>query len=119
MEPSRSAKANDPHCTKGRGRERGRRSAVAAGVVLATGLAVPGLAVPGLAPRSANAEPAPGMDALRQQADQLNTQLEQLTEQYDGLRVRLRQAQRAAAIAEETARRETAALKGIQHQVGK
>jgi cell wall-associated NlpC family hydrolase len=120
MEPSRSAKANDPHCTKGRGRERARRSALAAGVVLATGLALPpGFPVPGLAPRAANAEPAPGMDALRQQAGQLNTQLEQLTEQYDGLRVRLRQAQRAAVIAEETARQETAALKGIQHQVGK
>jgi cell wall-associated NlpC family hydrolase len=59
------------------------------------------------------------MDALRKQADQLGEQLEQLTEEYDGLRVRLRQAQRAAAVAEQTARQETAALKTVQHQIGR
>jgi cell wall-associated NlpC family hydrolase len=116
MEPSRPAKAHDPqHRAKRRATERARhRPAVAAGVagvLLVTGLALP---LP-----AATAKPGPGMDALREQADQLNTQLEQLTEQYNGLKVRLQQAQRAAAIAQETSRRETTSLKGIQHQIGR
>ena len=109
MEPSRPAKAHDPqHRVKGRSR---RRSAVVTGVFLVTGLALP--------LRAANAEPGPGMDALRRQADQLNTQLEQLTEQYNGLRVRLQQAQQAATIAKETSRRESKTLNGIQQHIGR
>ena len=86
---------------------------IAAGVLLAAGVTA------ATTPRAAEAKPAPGIDALRRQADQLNTQLEQLTEQYDGLRVRLRQAQRAAEIAKATSQRESAALKGIQQRVGR
>jgi peptidoglycan DL-endopeptidase CwlO len=104
MEPSRTAKAH----------HRQHRTTVVTGVLLGAGLILP---TPARA--AAPAKPTPGIDALRQQADQLNTQLEQLTEQYDGLRVRLRQAQRASTIAQATSQRETKALKGIQHRVGR
>jgi peptidoglycan DL-endopeptidase CwlO len=103
MEPSRPAKAHD-------GQHRTRNTLIT-GIMIAAGLALP-------ASRAA-AKPTPGIDALRQQADQLNTQLEQLTEQYDGLRVRLQQAQQAERIAKATSRRETAALRGIQQRVGR
>ncbi|WP_329238896.1 NlpC/P60 family protein [Actinoallomurus sp. NBC_01490] len=103
MEPSRTAKAHHrPHRS---------RNTVVAGILLTGGLILPS--------PSAEAKPAPRIDALRQQADQLNTQLEQLTEQYDGLRVRLRQAQRASTIAKATSQRETKALKAIQQRVGR
>jgi cell wall-associated NlpC family hydrolase len=103
MEPSRPAKAHY-------GQHRTRNSVIT-GILLAAGLTMPA--------QAAGAKPGPGIDALRQQAGQLNTQLEQLTEQYDGLRVRLQQAQRAAQIARATSRRETTALQGIQHRVGR
>jgi peptidoglycan DL-endopeptidase CwlO len=106
MEPSRTAKAHH--------RQHRSRHTVLTGVLLGAGLVLPAPAA-----GAAQAKPAPGIDALRRQADQLNTQLEQLTEQYDGLRVRLRQAQRASTIADATSRRETKALKGIQHRVGR
>jgi cell wall-associated NlpC family hydrolase len=103
MEPSRPAKAHyGQHRT---------RNTVITGILLTAGLALPA--------QAAEAKPGPGIDVLRQQAGQLNTQLEQLTEQYDGLRVRLQQAQRAAQIAKVTSRRETTALKGIQQRVGR
>jgi cell wall-associated NlpC family hydrolase len=103
MEPSRPAKAHD--------RQHRTRNTVITGVLLAAGLVLP--------PQAAGAKPTPGIDVLRQQADQLNTQLEQLTEQYDGLRVRLEQAQRAATIAKATSQREAKALKVIQQRVGR
>ena len=104
MEPSRSAKAHHRQHRTGK--------TVVAGILLAAGLSA-------LPAKHAGAKPAPGIDALRQQAEQLNTQLEQLTEQYDGLRVRLQQAQRAAEIAKATSTRETKALKSIQQHVGR
>lgn len=106
MEPSRSAKAHH-------GQHRSTNTVIT-GVLLVAGFA--------MAPHAAQAtpmKPAPGIDALRRQADQLNTRLEQLTEQYDGLRVRLRQAQRATEIAKATSGRESMALKTIQHRVGR
>jgi peptidoglycan DL-endopeptidase CwlO len=102
MEPSRSANAH----------HRPYRGTLGL-MLLAAALAVT------MAPRPAEAKPAPGIDALRRQADQLNTQLEQLTEQYDGLRVHLRQAQRATEIATATSRRESMALTGTQRRVGR
>jgi peptidoglycan DL-endopeptidase CwlO len=102
MEPSRSAKAHH--------RQHRITNAVIGGVLLTTGLALP---------QRADAKPVPRIDVLRQQAEQLNTQLEQLTEQYDGLRVRLEQAQQAAKIAKATSLREGKALKGIQQRVGR
>ena len=110
MEPSRPADAHDPqHHAKSPVR---RRSAVATVVFLVTGLALAW-------PAAAYAKPRPGMDALRQQADQLNNQLEQLTEQYNGLKVRLQQAQRAALIAKKTWQHESKALKTVQEQIGR
>src|SRR5690242_19711695 len=79
-------------------------------------LVVAGLASPAPA---ATARPGPRIDALRQRADQLNNQLEQLTEQYNGLKVRLEQAQRAAVVAGQTSARAAQALKAIQHKVGR
>jgi peptidoglycan DL-endopeptidase CwlO len=79
-------------------------------------LAVAGLASPALAD---TARPGTRIDALRQRADQLNNQLEQLTEQYNGLKVRLEQAQRAAVVAGQTSARAAQALKAIQHKVGR
>lgn len=105
MEPSRSAKAHH--------RQHRSTKLVITGIFLTAGMAT------AMTPRAAEAKPTPGIDALRKQADRLNTQLEQLTEQYDGLRVRLQQAQRAAQIAKATSRRESAALKGIQLRVGR
>jgi peptidoglycan DL-endopeptidase CwlO len=104
MEPSRSAKAHH--------RQHRTSKTVITGILLAAGLSA-------LPAKHAGAKPAPGIDTLRQQADQLNTQLEQLTEQYDGLRVRLQQAQRAAEVAKATSTRETKALKSIQQRVGR
>jgi cell wall-associated NlpC family hydrolase len=72
-----------------------------------------------LPPAAADARPSPHIDALRQRADQLGTRLEQLTEQYDGLRVRLAQAQRAAAVADATSARATKALRAVQRKVGR
>jgi peptidoglycan DL-endopeptidase CwlO len=97
MEPSRSAKAHH--------RQHRSMTLVVTGVLLAAGLAT-------ARPPRAEAKPTPGIDALRRQAGQLNTQLEQL-------RVRLQQAQRATEIAKATSHRESAALKGIQERVGR
>ncbi|GAA4627131.1 C40 family peptidase [Actinoallomurus vinaceus] len=83
---------------------------------VALALVVAGLASPALAD---TARPGPGIDALRQRADQLNNQLEQLTEQYNGLKVRLEQAQRAAVVAGQTSARAAQALKAIQRKVGR
>ena len=89
-----------------------RRTAAVAAACLVTELGFGG-------PAFAATRPSPPTAALRQRADRLNDQLEQLTEQYNGLRVRLRQAQSAAAFAETTARRATRALKAVQHRIGR
>jgi peptidoglycan DL-endopeptidase CwlO len=88
-----------------------RRTAVVTAAFLVTEL--------GLAGTPATARPNPPMETLRQRADRLNNQLEQLTEQYNGLKVRLRQAQSAAAFAETTARRASKALRAVQHRIGR
>lgn len=109
MEPSRPADTHDPH-HRPRRTARRRPAVVTAAVVLA------GIAFP---PAAAGARPAPRIDALRQRADQLGTRLEQLTEQFDGLRVRLQQAQRAAAVADATSAHATTTLRAVQRQVGR
>jgi peptidoglycan DL-endopeptidase CwlO len=107
MEPSRPADTHEPH-DPGKGTPR-RAAAVTFALVI-------GLTQPALAE---SARPDPRIDALRQRADQLNNQLEQLTEQYNGLRVRLEQAQRAAVVANQTSARAAEALKAIQRKVGR
>lgn len=109
MEPSRPADTHDPH-RPAKGLVR-RRSAAATLTLLFAGLTVPAPA--------AQARPGPRIEALRQHADQLGDQVEQLTEQYDCLRVRLRQARRAAVIANETSAQASKTLRAMQRKVGR
>ncbi|MDP9864400.1 MULTISPECIES: C40 family peptidase [Streptosporangium] len=51
---------------------------------------------------SATADPQPGLQELAKQVEKLHTEIETLTEQYNGGRVKLKQAQRAAASAKKT-----------------
>ncbi|MFL6051553.1 MAG: NlpC/P60 family protein [Actinoallomurus sp.] len=108
MEPSRPAAKHHPH-DPGKGTT--RRTAVVTFALVMAGLTPPALAD--------TARPGPGMDVLRQRADQLNNQLEQLTEQYNGLKVRLEQAQRAAVIAGQTSAHAGQALTATQRKVGR
>ncbi|MCO6005005.1 NlpC/P60 family protein [Actinoallomurus purpureus] len=108
MEPSRPADPHEPHHP---GKGTARRTAVVTFALVIAGLAPPALAQ--------SARPGPRIDALRQRADQLGNQLEQLTEQYNGLKVRLEQAQRAAVVAGQTSVRAAKALKVIQRKVGR
>ncbi|MEU1735267.1 NlpC/P60 family protein [Streptosporangium sp. NPDC020145] len=54
------------------------------------------------APFAATAEPKPSLQELAKQAEKLHTEIETLTEQYNGGRVKLKQAQRAAESAKKT-----------------
>jgi cell wall-associated NlpC family hydrolase len=67
---------------------------------------------------TAHAEPTPSAKELKAQAEKLGNQLEQLTEQYNGVRVRLQQSQRAATVATENMRRQEKALESVREQVG-
>ncbi|WP_240487129.1 C40 family peptidase [Actinomadura flavalba] len=58
----------------------------------------------------ASADPEPSTRELRTRAYKLADQLEQLTERYNGLRVRMQQSQRAAKLAAESARRQEKTL---------
>jgi cell wall-associated NlpC family hydrolase len=100
--------APDPHRAP---KTAARRTAAATLVLVVAGLASPAMAD--------TARPGARIDALRQRADQLNNQLEQLTEQYNGLKVRLEQAQRAAVVAGQTSARAAQALKAIRRKVGR
>lgn len=86
------------------------RTATAAGVFLALSLAPPAVA--------AHADPEPSTKELQAQATKLADQLEQLTEQYNGLKVKLQQSQRAAKVATDNAKRQEQSLKGIRDKVG-
>ncbi|MEU5876901.1 NlpC/P60 family protein [Spirillospora sp. NPDC047279] len=66
----------------------------------------------------AHADPEPSTKELRSQAHKLADQLEQLTEQYNGLRVKLQQSQRAAKVAADNAKRQEKALEGVREKVG-
>ncbi|MFG2004530.1 NlpC/P60 family protein [Spirillospora sp. NPDC048911] len=63
------------------------------------------------------AAPEPSRRELTAQEKKLADQAEQLSEQYNGLRVRLKQAQRAATVAKENARRQSDALAKVRAQV--
>jgi cell wall-associated NlpC family hydrolase len=65
----------------------------------------------------ASAEPKPSRGELTAQQKKLADQAEQLTEQYNGLRVRLQQAQRAAKIAKANAARQQQALEAVRSKV--
>ncbi|WP_276203773.1 C40 family peptidase [Actinomadura atramentaria] len=82
--------------------------------LVSTGLAASGLSpVPGIAP-PAHADPAPPGDDLAGRAHRLADRLEQLTEQYNGLRVKLREAQQAARTARASADRQHRQLDGLR-----
>jgi cell wall-associated NlpC family hydrolase len=65
------------------------------------------------------ADPEPTVKELKAQATKLANQLEQMSEQYNGLKVRYEQAQRAATVASENARRQEAALQAVRAKVGR
>ena len=65
-----------------------------------------------------SAKPDPNVKDLKSQASKLHDQMEQLTEQYNGLKVRYQQATRAATVAEENAKRQDSALQIVQQRVG-
>ncbi|NDU76320.1 NlpC/P60 family protein [Actinomadura sp. DSM 109109] len=66
----------------------------------------------------AHADPEPSTKELRTKALKLADQLEQLTEQYNGLRVKLAQSQRAAKVAKENAERQEKTLEALRQKVG-
>ena len=88
----------------------GARIAAVSGIALAMSLVVPATA--------GHAEPKPSVKEMKAQVAKLNDQLEQLTEQYNGLRVRLKQAERAAEVAADNAGRQQKSLDVVQKRIG-
>ena len=66
-----------------------------------------------------DAAPAPTLSSLVAQAKQLTYQINALSEQYDGLRVQLASAKKAAAHAQQAAAADSAALKASQATVSR
>ena len=66
----------------------------------------------------AHADPEPSTKELTSKAFQLADQLEQLTEQYNGMKVKLAQSKRAAKVATENAARQEKSLEVIRQKVG-
>jgi peptidoglycan DL-endopeptidase CwlO len=103
-------------CSRGSGsvpRRKGTarlRAATVAGTLVAASVLTPQIA--------AHADPEPSTKELRTQAHKLADQLEQLTEQFNGLRVKLQQSQRAAKVATANAQRQEQALAGLREKVG-
>lgn len=88
-----------------------RRAITVAGALIALSVAPHTVAV-------AHADPEPSTKELRSKALKLADQLEQLTEQYNGLKVKLAQSQRAAQVATENAERQEKTLQSIRQKVG-
>ncbi|MBC6469812.1 C40 family peptidase [Actinomadura alba] len=63
------------------------------------------------------AAPDPEVEALKAEADRLNGQLETLTEQYNGMRVRLDQSKRAARAAKAEAELQRRSLRQMQLRI--
>ncbi|MEV4670011.1 MULTISPECIES: C40 family peptidase [Actinomadura] len=72
-----------------------------------------------LAPAPASAEPEPSRRELTAQQKKLADDAEKLSEQYNGLRERLKQAQRAAKVAEGNAARQKKALDDARARIVK
>ncbi|GAA3972642.1 C40 family peptidase [Actinomadura viridis] len=70
-------------------------------------------------PGAAHADPEPSTKELQSQAHKLADQLEQLTEQYNGLKVKLQQSQRAAKVATDNAARQERSLAGVREDLGR
>lgn len=108
---SRSARARN----RRRARFRGRALTVAGALVALS------VAPQAMAPHTAavaHADPEPSTKDLRDQATSLADQLEQLTEQYNGFKVKLQQSQRAAQVATDNAKRQEKSLESIRQKVG-
>jgi peptidoglycan DL-endopeptidase CwlO len=75
-------------------RRRGRRFAAVCAALVALTVAFP--------LGSAAADPEPSLSELAKQAEELHTQIEQLTEQYNGQRVKLKAAQKTSGEAQKT-----------------
>jgi cell wall-associated NlpC family hydrolase len=67
---------------------------------------------------AAHADPEPTTKELETEAHKLADRLEQLTEQYNGLRVKLQQSQRAAKVATANAQRQEKSLQSVRDKVG-
>ncbi|GAA0223583.1 C40 family peptidase [Actinomadura nitritigenes] len=67
---------------------------------------------------TAHADPDPSAKELKDQAFKLADQLEKLTEQYNGLKVKLQQSQQAAKVAAGNAERQQKSLEGLREKVG-
>jgi cell wall-associated NlpC family hydrolase len=68
---------------------------------------------------TAAAAPEPSAKDLKSQAQRLGDELEQLTEKFNGLKVQLKQSQRAAQVAQNNAARQEKALSTMREQVGR
>ena len=77
---------------------------------LAAATATLALAVPGGISAAQVISPSPDLKALVAQAKQLESQINSLSEQYDGLRIQLTRAKANAQIAQQAASRGQAAL---------
>lgn len=66
----------------------------------------------------AHADPEPSTKELTSKAFKLADQLEQLTEQYNGMKVKFAQSKRAAKVATENAKRQEKSLEAIRQKVG-
>ncbi|XRQ06515.1 C40 family peptidase [Actinomadura welshii] len=66
---------------------------------------------------AAHADPEPSTGELRTKALKLADELEQLTEQYNGLKVKLAQSQRAAKVAADNAERQQKSLQAVREKV--
>ena len=88
----------------------GARIAAVTGIALAMSLSLP---VP-----AGHAEPGPSVKEMKTQVAKLNEQLEQLAEQYNGLRVKLQQSERAAKVAADNAGRQEKALEVVRQRIG-
>ncbi|TDC87840.1 NlpC/P60 family protein [Actinomadura sp. 7K507] len=65
----------------------------------------------------AHADPEPSTKELRSKALKLADELEKLTEQYNGMKVKLAQTQRAAKVAADNAERQEKSLKSVREKV--
>ena len=98
-----------------------RRVAIVAAVLGLVSLALPdavGYAQSALRTADHPAAPQPSLNQLVAQAKALQHQIDQLSEQYDGLRVQLAAAKRTSKIAQQTEARDSKALVTSQARVG-
>jgi cell wall-associated NlpC family hydrolase len=102
--------------TRGSGTRPRRKGGARFRAVTAAGALVAAAAL--ACPAHAHADPEPSTRQLRGQAHKLADQMERLTEQYNGLRVKLQQSRRAAEVAAANAKRREEALEGLRQKVG-